>query len=260
MKKNKAHPYLTSLFGIFVCTVFSPAILATSVSGQGTWETTLKSRDLDGNPATVEAYYDTTLDITWLAQTSSGIGSLDQASAIAWAAGLDINGIKGWRLPANTPVNGSTYVLSLSNDGSTDWGYAATTTDGTDGGWRDASGKPVSEMGHMFYVTLGNRGMCDPAVPFPACSIQPGSGLTNTGPFSFSDLTTHIFWSSVATDPMTGLGFSFNDGERALANPTLNIWEAWAVHDGDVSAVPAPATLWLFSSGLALWAGVRRRC
>jgi hypothetical protein len=43
---------------------------AVGVSGQGTWETTLQGRDLDGNAATYEAYYYTTLDITWLADVN----------------------------------------------------------------------------------------------------------------------------------------------------------------------------------------------
>ena len=50
------------------CTICSPSVSAHSlgIPGQGTWETTLEGRDLDGNPATFEAYYDTVLDITWL--------------------------------------------------------------------------------------------------------------------------------------------------------------------------------------------------
>lgn len=43
---------------------------AVSVSGQGTWESTLQGRDLDGNLATFEAYYDTVLGITWLADAN----------------------------------------------------------------------------------------------------------------------------------------------------------------------------------------------
>ena len=35
------------------------------VPGQGTWETTLKARDLDGDHVT-DAFYDTELNITWL--------------------------------------------------------------------------------------------------------------------------------------------------------------------------------------------------
>ena len=42
------------------------AAQAVPVSGQGTWETTLQARDMDGNPATTEAWYDTALDLLWL--------------------------------------------------------------------------------------------------------------------------------------------------------------------------------------------------
>lgn len=37
---------------------------AAPIPGQGTWETTLQGRDLDGNFGSFEAYYDTVLDIT----------------------------------------------------------------------------------------------------------------------------------------------------------------------------------------------------
>jgi hypothetical protein len=46
---------------------------AAAVSGQGTWETTLQGRDLDGNTTTFEAYFDTALDITWLAEPISPV-------------------------------------------------------------------------------------------------------------------------------------------------------------------------------------------
>src|SRR3989304_3890046 len=45
---------------------FVTAAHAGSVTGQGSWETTLQARDLDGNTSTIEAYYDTVLHITWL--------------------------------------------------------------------------------------------------------------------------------------------------------------------------------------------------
>ena len=248
---------LCSLFGLFAAGLFSSGAGAVAVSGQGTWESTLQGRDLDGNPATFEAYYDTALDITWLASPTTAEGVKDWASANAWAAGLNVNGITGWRLPTNTPVNGSSYTQVLSNDGSTDWGYAATTTDGTDGGWRDALGQPVSEMGHMYYVTLGNRGFCDPAVPQPDCTPQPGWGLTNTGPFTFPDQTTLIYWSAAAPDSSAGWCFDFFDGEQCLTAQFKIVYEGWAVRDGDV--VPVPAAVWLFGSGVLALAVVGRR-
>jgi hypothetical protein len=50
---------------------------AAGISGQGTWETTLLPRDLDGNPATLEAYYDTDLNVTWLADANSAGTAMD---------------------------------------------------------------------------------------------------------------------------------------------------------------------------------------
>src|SRR3989344_215147 len=57
---------------------------AASVSGQGTWETTLQGRDLDGNLSTAEAYYDTALNITWLANANYAGTTMDWSNANAW--------------------------------------------------------------------------------------------------------------------------------------------------------------------------------
>jgi hypothetical protein len=81
---------------------------AASVSGQGTWETTLQGRDLDGDNTTAEAWYDRVLGITWLGDANharttgfAADGRMNWATANAWAAGLDPygSGITGWRLP-----------------------------------------------------------------------------------------------------------------------------------------------------------------
>src|SRR3989344_2069321 len=101
---------------------------AASVSGQGAWETTLQGRDLDGNLATFEAYYDTALNITWLANANAGAGSsfddgtyvtdgaMSWINANAWAASLNFNGITGWRLPTVTDTDGPD-ADALGNDG-----------------------------------------------------------------------------------------------------------------------------------------------
>ena len=80
------------------------------VSGQGTWETTLQGRDLDGNLSTFEAYYDTALDITWLADANYAGTTMNWATANGWAAGLNPygSGITGWRLPHTNPIDGTT--------------------------------------------------------------------------------------------------------------------------------------------------------
>lgn len=251
------------LLGGVACAIatLSQSALAVPVSGQGTWESTLQGRDLDGNPATFEAYYDTTLDITWLADANyaktSGFdsdGLMTWAAANAWAAGLDVNGITGWRLPTNTPINGSSYQMIVTTNASSDLGYAGSA------GWVNGSGNPVSEMGHMYYVTLGNLGLCPPdggdGDP-STCdnSAPPGWGLTNTGPFS--NVQSSGYWSG-STFVSTPWFFDFGNGSQSINGQPI-IYFAWAVRSGDVSAVPVPAAVWLFGSGLMGLLGIARR-
>ena len=243
----------TSRLIVLMCTTFcllapgTSPVSAAPVSGQGTWETTLQARDLDGNATTIEAYYDTTLDISWVADANlaftSGFdadGRMAWADANTWAANLSVNGVTGWRLPTLSPVNGMDYDVTLSTDGTTDRGNATTTTNGLDGGWRDGSNNPVSEMGHLFYVTLGNLGRCDPALP--SCTIQPGWGLVNTGPFTITQLSN--YWSDTQWNPTTSWDFNINAGSQNL-NSSVHNFYAWAVYDGDVgeATIPGPVDL-----------------
>ena len=79
--------------------------------------------------------YDTVLDITWLqdanyAKTSgystNNNGAMDWNSANTWATTLDYQGITGWRLASNTPVNGVSFNYSYAVDGTTDFGFNIT--------------------------------------------------------------------------------------------------------------------------------------
>ncbi len=66
------------------------------------------------------AYYDTVLNITWLQDANyantTGYGpadfegKMDWADANAWAAGLSIAGVGGWRLPDTAPVDGGPLI------------------------------------------------------------------------------------------------------------------------------------------------------
>ena len=233
-------------------------IQAAPVSGQGTWETTLEGR-LETAPGSgvFLAYYDTVLDITWAADADiNGFMFWDDANA--WAAGLTLGGVSGWRLPTVSPIDGTTFDTTFSNNATTDSGFAHTTTDDTDGGWRDVSNTPVSEMGHMFYVNFGNLGECTPDDGDPSsCVTQPGWGLTNTGPFS--DLDFERYWAGTEFDSLDAWGFFFGFGDQGISFKN-NFHPAWAVRDGDVPpVVPIPAAVWLFASGLLGLAGFARR-
>ena len=239
-------------------TVISMSSHAVGVSGQGTWETTLQGRDLDGNAATFEAYYDTVQDITWLANANAGAGSayddvgaggyddpttdgrMTWANANAWAASLNINGVSGWRLPATVDVGNDGYTYTNYYQG-VDYGYNITTH---------------SEMSHMFYVTLGNLAFYDTSGSGP----QTGFGLTNTGPFT--NLQSSYYWSATEYAPDTNYawGFLFLNGGQGNGYKGYDLY-AWAVHSGDVGAaiVPVPAAVWLFGSGLLGLIGLGRQ-
>ena len=211
-----------------------PLAMAVPIAGQGTWESTLKPRDLNADGA-ADAYYDTALNITWLANANV-IGPTTWDPAMGWAAGLNVHGVMGWRLPWESPVNGHTWQLDSRNNGTKDYGRARTGV-----GWGTAS-----ELGHMFYVTLGNLGHC---IPSPtesesaAWKVQPGFGLSNTGPFL--NVMAHIHSSGRdAEDPVYDNAWAVYMawGDRGVASRQNIMNFASAVRDGDVRPVPEPSS------------------
>lgn len=232
-------------------------VVAAPISGQGSWETTLQGRDLDGNTATFEAYYDTVLGITWLADAkfaeTSGyaLNGMNWSQANAWASGLNIHGVTGWRLPQTHPIDGTTADdTNYAYNGTEDYGYNVSAPGTLYGG------STASELAHMFYNTLGNNAFCDPAYSTETyCGGATTYGLENSGPF------THLtkdggnsYWSETEYAPDTTDAwyfFVFNGAQAPLGKGGLI--QAWAVHDGDVAAlssVPLPAAIWLFGTGL----------
>lgn len=221
---------------------FSGAVHAAAISGQGTWESTLQGRDLDGNPATLEAYYDTVLDITWLADANYAGTRMNWAMANTWAVNLNPygSGITGWRLPT---------TVDVGNDGATYTNYYQ----GVDTGYNITT---HGEMSYLFYETLGNTAYHDTS----GNAAQLGWGLSNTGPFF--NVQSNDYWSATeyAPDTYKAWVFGFYDGYQLNVNKTYNLY-AWAVHAGDVgvSTVPVPAAVWLFGSGLLGLIGITRR-
>jgi len=251
-------PHLIGALSAIVFGFISLSSYAAPVSGQGTWESTLQGRDLDGDLTTAEAYYDTILGITWLADVNYAGTAMDWDTANSWAAGLNIDGYTNWRLPDTIPINGISFDYTYAKDGSTDVGYNVT------GPWSVSEAMIASEMTYMSYNTLGNLAYFDVSGAGP----QTNWGLSNTGPFSslIPCNCNYRFWSATdsANDPSFGdVAFYFDfgigyQGDGATKNVAMN---AWAVHDGDigVAVVPVPPALWLFGSGLLGLVGVTRR-
>ena len=239
-------PFITSLNGLLATAAV--ALFATStavaepVPGQGSWEVTLQSRDLDGD-GTTDAFYDSVLNVTWLRNANLN-GRMNWVSANGWADNLVFGGYSDWRLPTVSPVNGVGFQYVGSNNGSTDVGWAKTGT-----GWGTAS-----EMGHLFYVTLGNKGACTPndASPLTCGSFQSGYGLSNDG--DFLNMRSDYYWSGTefATNTLNAWQFITTFGTQTGQLSKANFMYAMAVRPGDVTVVPIPEPGSMALLGLAL--------
>ena len=193
------------------------------------------------------AYYDPVADLTWLADANYAMtsgydadGLMNWADANAWAAGLDVAGVTGWRLPGTIDVgnDGASYTNKFQG---VDYGYNITTP---------------SELSSMLYNVLGNPGYYDTSGVATGCAA-PNNCLTNTGPFS--NVQSDFYWSTTAYAPNANLAWFFNmgNGYQAIGGKRSRLY-AWAVQSGDVSVVPVPAAVWLFGSGLTGLIGVAR--
>jgi len=187
----------------------------------------LIGRDLDGNLTTAEAYYDDQTNLTWLADTNYAMtsgydsdGRMNWVDANNWAIELDINGYSNWRLPSTE--NGCT--------GSTCY---------------------QSELGSIYFRHL----MIDDSY-WPVILNHD----------SFINLQSAAYWSSSYYNPgglEGGIYFDMYNAIQFYEYNEASLHYAWALSDGDigmaVSAVPIPAAIWLFGSGLVGLIGLARR-
>ena len=231
-----------SLAAVFVAFALAGTAGAGPVSGRGTWETTLHARDINGDMI-VDAYYDSALDVTWLADwNANGIATWD--NQVAWAAALDVHGKAGWRLPRTTDSNND--GCNYSNAGGTDCGYNVDTNS--------------SELAHMYYVTLGNLAFCTPGDA--VCSpTQSGFGLANTA--NFINMLPDIYWSATEYAPSPSNAWLFRSDFGLQTNFVKSFGSfAVAVRPGDVidgPSVPEPQMLGFAMAALGALTAVRRR-
>lgn len=191
-----------------------------------------------------QAIYDSSLNITWLADADlamsntfgvSGIvsGTMDWNTAQTWIGAMNTAnylGFNDWRLPTTLQPDASCSVQS--------------------GGVSSGNNCTGSEMGHLFYNDLGG---------------VAGSDITsvhNNSTYSLFSNIQNYYWSGTEYAPNTAGAwlFYFSNGSQNADYKTNNAY-AWAVLPGDIAAVPVPGAVWLFVSGLSglVAAGRRRR-
>ena len=168
------------------------------------------------------AYYDDVLNLTWLTDANAAGTKLNWVNANNWAANLDVSGVTGWRLP-NMDINGDDVIVSCTTD--------------------QAACKD-NEYGHLY-----NYG----------ASMTFGGGITSGSPDPFSNVLFDFYWSS--TEYARPIGAQLMHFGVGIQDPGRreDTFFAWAVKSGDVSAIPVPAAVWLFGSGLISLVGLARR-
>lgn len=178
------------------------------------------------------------MGLVWLDYTKSGdVWPQQNAWVSTLATQLTVHldplyttdiGWTGWRLPATV-------------DGPCEWSYDGT----TNAGYYITS----SEMGHLFYTSLGNQGDRD-----ANGHQQSPSGIENTGPFE--NLQRDFYWSGTPYNhpnhPSVShhWGFSFDQGHQTISPDYMAGFSALAVHPGTVSLVPVPGAGMLGLLGL----------
>jgi len=166
-----------------------------------------------------QAVYDTDFNITWLANANAN-GSMNWTAANAWAAGLNVGGYTGWRLPNADPSCGTTYNCINS------------------------------ELGHLYSTELGVEWSND-----ITRSTSPYLAL-----FTNVQNTDYWNGNEYAPNPANAWLFRSSNGQQNhnIKDGGLYSW-AVRSGDISSSSVPEPGIIGLMGIGALAWAGTRQK-
>ncbi len=217
-----------------------------------------------------DAYYDTVLNVTWLADANyantqylaapdqtafinniiSGVGgSITSASGVHVLTASDFGGMA---YGGGDWYAAKAWAMTLNVDGYTGWSLPSEVGSGS-------NADPANQLAYNFTVNLG----------LTPTSGSSGSNLTLSIPGATGGVIKNLnfpgmYWSGteftlasgVANTFVAGPGFDYQ-GIGGEIDPGFT----WAVHAGDigVATVPLPAAVWLFGSGLLGLVSMARR-
>jgi hypothetical protein len=171
--------------------------------------------------------YDTDRNITWLADANyaktsgyNATGFMTWNQANTWAASLDIGGVTGWRLPTALNADGSGPCSAFNCTG--------------------------SELGNMFYGDI-NHGLG--GVAGQSILTTHNANFNNL----FSNIQSYVYWSGTEYAPVPNAAWDFGTdvGYQGYRHKGSSYY-GWAVHSGDVAAVPEPEEYMMMLLGFGM--------